>query len=61
MNKAGRPAAEPVEGRGGAKGSRRQKALGSAGRGAKIDQAPAAGPDLGDEHLAGVKRLRLNS
>ena len=39
-------------------GSRRQKALGSPGRVAKIDKALAAGPDLSDEQVAEVKRLR---
>ncbi len=39
-------------------GSRHQKALGSPGRVAKIDKALAAGPDLGDEPVAEVKRLR---
>lgn len=39
-------------------GSRRQKALGSPGRVAKIDKALAAGPDLSDEQIAEVKRLR---
>ncbi len=33
-------------------GSRRQKALGSPGRVAKIDKPLAAGPDLGDEQIA---------
>jgi len=33
-------------------GSRRQKALGSPGRVAKIGQALTAGPGLGDEHIA---------
>ena len=39
-------------------GSRRQKALGSPGRVAKIDKALAAGPDLSDEQVAEVKTLR---
>ncbi len=39
-------------------GSRRQKALGSPGRVAKIDKALAAGPGLSDEQVAEVKRLR---
>ncbi len=39
-------------------GSRRQKAPGSPGRVAKIDKALAAGPGLGDEQFAEVKRLR---
>ena len=39
-------------------GSRRQKALGSPGRVAKIDQALAAGPGLSDEQVAEVERLR---
>ncbi len=39
-------------------GSRRQKALGSPGRVAKIGKALAAGPDLSDEQVAEVKRLR---
>ena len=39
-------------------GSRRQKALGSPGRVAKIDHALAAGPGLSDEQVAEVKRLR---
>ena len=39
-------------------GSRRQKALGSPGRVAKIDKTLAAGPDLSDEQVAEVKRLR---
>ena len=39
-------------------GSRRQKALGSPGRMARTDKALAAGPSLGDERVAEVKRLR---
>ncbi len=39
-------------------GSRRQKALGSPGRVARIDKALAAGPYLSDEQVAEVKRLR---
>ena len=39
-------------------GSRRQKALGSPGRVAKIDKALAASPELSDEPVAEVKRLR---
>ncbi len=39
-------------------GNRRQKALGSPGRVAKIDQTLAAGPGLSDEQVAEVKRLR---
>ncbi len=38
--------------------SRRRKALGSPGRVAKIDKALAASPDLSDEQVAEVKRLR---
>jgi hypothetical protein len=38
--------------------SRRQKALGSPGRVAKIDKALTAGPDLSDEQIAEVKTLR---
>ncbi len=39
-------------------GSRRQKALGSPERVAKIDKPLTAGPGLGDEQVAEVKRLR---
>ena len=39
-------------------GRHRQKALGSPGRVAKIDQALAASPGLSDEPVAEVKRLR---
>jgi len=39
-------------------GNRHQKALGSLGRVTKIDKALAAGPDLSDEQVVEVKRLR---
>lgn len=39
-------------------GSRRQNALGSPGRVAKIDKALTASPDLSDEQVAEVERLR---
>ncbi len=45
------PTRRPVE-------SRRQKALRSPGRVAKIDKALAAGPDRSDEQAAAGKRLR---